>query len=232
MQLISSDGGLGTIQLTDAELVLMQKFMRFTSSENLINNQGKESFLEEFAQMMKNLFPSLPPENRNGYCINRDGHVVFERLADYSDTRSVVVDFSTTTGYSGGKLLLICPGETPDQYLMTVRTGRDRLGVVDDLVDVLGSSLNPVLVGIKPHPKLPSPNRPQEYGIADVPRIGEVREMYLRAHHLLDNITDITGVTGRDMVVLRRDALGLENVALREISATHYAGILQQLAER
>ena len=56
--------------------------------------------------------------------------------------------------------------------------------------------------------------------------------MYLRAHHLLDNITDITGVTGRDMVVLRRDALGLENVALREISATHYAGILQQLAER
>ena len=59
MQLISSDGGLGTIQLTDAELVLMQKFMRFTSSENLINNQGKESFLEEFAQMMKNSVMSV-----------------------------------------------------------------------------------------------------------------------------------------------------------------------------
>lgn len=237
MELVERLGGIGKIKIEGEEKEHLEELWVRTSSgriESLTLGDSYPQYQPDkriFRDLMQKLFPAFELET------SWDGTFrVIERTNNYyqglgSCLERVVgsrLPIARELGRQEVELRIIKP-PPEEEYFMTVTLhSLYRSDAVDDLVDLLGSREKPAIVGAT---QIKSTNASDkfQYGLADVPALGKILQLYQRAAIKVDNAFRDVGISPEQLGVLRHDSLGHENIAVRELSAARYQKVLRDL---
>lgn len=234
MELIDRIGGLGKIRVTPDEDAKIKQLFEIVASE------GRKCFLSEncehapaYDALMKDFFPAYQRVNgevprRAGF---RDNNPFYQGVGKYTDiTIRNRLPLSRVIGHQDVCLeILNSTSWAKNEYFMAVTLDSTyRPDCIDDVVSILGARETPPITEVQLMP-LPQDYSSTEYGIADVPRLGTVIELYQRATALTGKSLDITGASFNQLNILRRDAQEHENLAVRELSHSRYEQLLEKL---
>ena len=236
MELVERLGGIGKIKIEGEEKEHLEELLVRTSSgriESLTLGDSYPQYQPDkriFRNLMQKLFPAFELKT------TMDGaFLVIARNNDsyrgLDQCKERVIDSRLFFGREPREreieLRIIMPKE--EEYYMTmVLPSSYHPDAVDDLVNLLGAREKPAIVGAAPIMLKYSPERP-EYGLADVPALGKILQLYQRAAIKVDNAFRDVGISPEQLGVLRHDSLGHENIAVRELSAARYQKVLRDL---
>ena len=239
MELIDRIGGLGKIRVTPEEDGKIKQLWEIVASE------GKKCFLNEncehapaYDALMKDLFPAYQCWNggvphRAGFRNNYDSPF-YHSVGNYSDiTIKNNLPLSRVIGHQDVCLeILNSSSLAKKEYFMSVTLySTYKPNCVDDIVSILGAREKPAVTELQLMP-VPSNHQFISYGIADVPRLGTVLELYRRATVLATHAHQIVQASPEQLNILRKDAQEHENLFVREGSATKYQKMLEALTQR
>ncbi|MDO8656597.1 MAG: hypothetical protein Q7K45_05135 [Nanoarchaeota archaeon] len=237
MELIDRIGGLGKIKVTPEENGKIKQLWELVVSE------GKKCFLNEncehapaYDALMKDFFPAYQRVNgevprRAGF---RDNNPFYQGVGKYTDiTIRNRLPLSRVMGHQDVCLEIIHSSfRAENEYFMTVTLDSTyKPDCVDDIVSILGTRETPSITEVQLMP-LPPDYSSTQYGIADVPRLGTVLELYQRATALAGRSNQIVHASSEQLNLLRKDAKEHENLFVREGSATKYHKLLEALTNQ
>jgi hypothetical protein len=242
MELIKKYGGIGEIQISSKEKVMINEL------DYLISNHGIKSFLGQesnpktpiFKEIMESLFPAftLPEIAPNKY---RNTYSVLKRKNTYNDYEAIGKVEELIINAPFGKvakngdsrknadLRIIKPVEDDQKCFMSIVLETCyKPDTVDDIVDILGDRETKQKLSAT---RLISTSgyRLQTHGIADVPRLAEVLKLYERATEIVENCKTRSGLTKKELKTLRKDRIEHENIFVREGSQERYQEALDNL---
>lgn len=240
MQLLERFSGLGKVLVTAEEDQNIRELSEIVSNDRIkCYLQFECEHVEKYQALMKNLFPELKiRDDTIGYDVGLHPFCRSNRsCAGPSYATEMVIDnrlpIGRTVGQQDVELRIIMPQKREDkEYSMTLALHMlYTIDCVDDIVDILGMREKPPIEEAQLIPTLKE-NSINTYGIADVPRLGTVIELYQRAATLAGNAYRVVGASLDQLNLLRRDAKEHENLAVRELSQKKYRTLLETLTEQ
>jgi len=248
MELVERMGGLGRIRVrASEEAKLKQLFDLIPPMRQRFNHlvtDPQEKIL--FEKIMGKLFPPFYLSEKKSKDREPDYYVARQTKASAIDVKgksgfpAITLD---NNRYSTPdiNLQIIRPdnlqGDWAMSAMLSVYQDQYRLGVIDDLVNVMGSRLNPKVEAVK-EIAIDWECRPEasrylhrcgfqitQFGIADVLRIEQISDLYTNA----DRVLKETGMK-YDLKVLREEMESHKNLYIRRGSAELYQQELENLA--
>ncbi len=237
MELIDRIGGLGKIRVTPEEDAKIGKLW------SIIADEGQRCFLSQncehapsYDALMKELFPAY--QDWNGgvprQVIATTNSHFYQGIGAYAGIRiKNRLPLSRAVGQQNVELNIIKPmAQSKSEYFMSmILEGTYKPSCVDDIVTKLGARKIPAITGVQLIP-LAEKDSFTVYGIADVPHLGEVIDLYQGATVLAGHAHQIVKASVEQLNILRKDALEHENLFVREGSAEKYLNLLDQLTNQ
>ncbi len=243
MELIDRIGGFGKIQVTELEhqkLQELKEIILISGQKYILGELNKST--GDFERLMRELFPDFPlvkgagihgMQSRNSYTTAWSKNHYHQ---DLPQSLELSIGSRLSVAQSGsrndGDLAIIAPlQEGENEYFMSVIVEpMYQPNCVDDVVEVLGKREKPVIMGAQ---RIRNNSPVGDYfGVADVPRLGAVLDLYLRAAHLVEHAAGSIKVSSPELDTLRQDGVKHPNIALRELSQARYDQALRALTNQ
>lgn len=247
MELIDRIGGFGKIQVTELEhqkLQELKEIILISGQKHILGELNRST--GDFERLMRELFPDFCLMKGAGIRGMRSSNSYTTAWSEshYHQDLPRALEMSIGSwlsvprehGRNDVDLTIIMPTITPakegaNEYFMSmVLEGIYQPNCVDDVVEVLGKREKPVIMGAQ---RIRN-NSPvgNYFGIADVPRLGAVLDLYLRAAHLVEHAAGSIKVSSPELDTLRQDGVKHPNIALRELSQARYDQALRALTNQ